>query len=100
MEKMIDWKIKGLTLPSRPVLCGYRFFPRSENGSGPGLVSRFLLRCTLLCTSALAVIASAVVCIFGLIDPGFQVSWRTYPESQRTYQLLPTILIPLASAIR
>ena len=78
----------------------YRLFP-SEYGPSPGLIALFFLRGRRLCAPSLAFVIFFVVGIFGLIDPvRTLVRFHMLEDHDEAYQLLPTILIPFASAIR
>lgn len=72
-----------------------------EYGPSPGLIALLLLRSRRLCASSLAFVIFFVVGIFGLIDPVCTLArFHMFGDHHQTYQLLPTILIPFASAIR
>ena len=84
-------------------LDGDRFLA-SENRhrSRPRLVPRLLLRRRRFRATLLPFIVVAAVCVFGFIDPVPYVSRRFSSvglERASIYQLLPTMLMPLASAI-
>lgn len=77
-----------------------RFFAsKNRHRPGPRLVPQFLFRRRLFRATPLALVRVAVVCIFRFVDP-----IRTLADShfdwllEGTYQLLPTILMPFASA--
>lgn len=82
-----------------------RFFAsKNRHRPGPRLVPRFLFRFLfrrrLFRATPLALVRVAVVCIFRFVDPirilaDSHFDWL----SEGTYQLLPTILMPFASAI-
>ena len=73
-------------------------FLASKDGSR--LVPSFLFRRTMLRASSWAIRLVAVICIFWFIDPArVSAHRRSGSLSKETYQLLPTILMPFASAI-